>query len=250
MGFFSELEGNLEKYIEGFFKDKFGSGSLQPVEVAKKLAREMRDRRQAGVQGIYVPNRFEVYLGPQDFDAFKPLVDRLSTEMKQYLIDKADEKKYILPGPVSVIFKVDQRLARGKFKIESFFDSVPEDEDDAGVAPEDTLQYIPVRANMNPLPGRQLVAVLEVAEGSLAGRRFALHELTVIGRGQTCHVYLPEPSISRRHAVITRTGNRYTISDQASTNGTYVNGMRVTRAELADGDIIKLGRAVLTFKVE
>ncbi|MDD2554370.1 MAG: DUF3662 domain-containing protein, partial [Desulfotomaculaceae bacterium] len=67
MGMFSGLEGSLEKYIEGFFKDKI-SGRVQPADIAKKLAREMRDCKRVSVSNIYVPNEYIVFLHHSDWE--------------------------------------------------------------------------------------------------------------------------------------------------------------------------------------
>ncbi len=248
MGFFSELEGSLEKYIEGFFKDKFGSGGLQPVEIAKKLAREMRDRRRTGLKDIYVPNRFEVFLAPGDFAVVTPLIDRLSAEMAEYVKNKAIEKKYTMLGPVAVFFAEQQDLLQGQLRINSFFDeSVEEAQEQTEV--EDTMRFKPVRGM--PETGQNPTGLLEVAEGPLTGKRFALaSNQVVIGRGEICDICLPDSSISRRHAVISRTGRQLIIKDRSSTNGTYVNGVKVSQRELIDGDMIKMGNTVLIFKVE
>ncbi len=248
MGFFSELEGSLEKYIEGFFKDKFGSGSLQPVEIAKKLAREMRDRRRTGLKDIYVPNRFEVFLASEDFVVVTPLIDRLSAEMTEYVKNKAIEKKYTMLGPVLVSFAEQPELLRGQLRINSFFDESVEEPQDQPVM-EDTLRFIPVRVVSET--GQNSTCLLEMTEGPLVGKRFALAgSQVVIGRGEICDICLPDKSISRRHAVINHTGRQYSINDRSSTNGTYVNGVKITQQELTEGDMIKMGNTVLIFKVE
>ncbi|AGL02239.1 FhaA domain-containing protein [Desulfoscipio gibsoniae] len=249
MGFFSELEGNLEKYIEGFFKDKFGSGGLQPVEIAKRLAREMRDCRRAGLKDIFVPNRFEIFLGSVDFTAVNPLIDRLSAEMTEYVKNKAAEKKYTMLGSVAVSFIEQQDLLQGQMLIKSYFDESVEEEQKPETV-EDTMRFTPLRGVVDE-PSRNETVLLEVVEGALAGKRFTLDSSqAVIGRGEICDICLPDNSISRRHAALSRTGRHFVIKDRSSTNGTYVNGVKVTERELVDGDIIKMGNTVLIFKVE
>lgn len=254
MGFFSELEGSLERYIEGFFKDKF-KGVLQPVDVAKGLAREMRDQRRTGLQEIYVPNRYEIYLSPKDMDSLQLLIDRLSLEMAEYIAARAAEKEYTLLGPVKVTFQEHQEVLTGQLKLESFFDETVESGVGGPGVPEETLQFKPIRqpgfgpglSRQRPEPKAQLVVV----EGEHGGRKFFINgSLAVIGRREICDIYLPDTSVSRRHAVITRSGERYLIKDHESTNGTYVNGVKIKQTELVPGDVIKVGRVVLGFKVE
>ena len=65
--FVRSMENMFEKYIEGFFNNKFSSG-LQPVEIAKQLIRQMDDERTIGVSKIYVPNSYVVYLNKADYE--------------------------------------------------------------------------------------------------------------------------------------------------------------------------------------
>lgn len=250
MGFFSELEGSLEKYIEGFFKEKFKS-NLQPVEIAKKMAREMRDRRRAGLSETYVPNCFAIYLGQEDLVRIKPHIDRLAMEMKEYVINKAKEKKYNFLGPVTVTIDEETDITPGHFIIKSFFEEVPDDNQQGQPVAEDTLRYIPVRDTKLELLEQCETAILEVVEGILKGQRYTMeNNQTIIGRGEICNICLPDNNISRRHALISRMGYRYVIKDQSSTNGTYVNGVRINQMDLVSGDVIKIGKTKLTFKVE
>jgi pSer/pThr/pTyr-binding forkhead associated (FHA) protein len=70
----------------------------------------------------------------------------------------------------------------------------------------------------------------------------------VLGRSRSCDVRLIEPSVSRRHAELRRTDGGWLLVDWASTNGTWVNGVRVERAHVADGDEIRLGGARFTLR--
>lgn len=68
-----------------------------------------------------------------------------------------------------------------------------------------------------------------------------------IGRGFSIDVRLDDESVSRRHALLAVRAHGARILDDRSANGTYVNGRRVTEAELTDGDVIVLGRVVLSY---
>ncbi len=249
MRFWRKLESNLERHIEGFFQNR-SEGDLQPVKVARKLAREMSDRSRPGLREVYAPNRYVVYLDAGNYARAKAFVEQLSSEFSTYLAGKAVEKNYTLPGPVTVHIEEDKNLAPGKFRVESFFTRA----EDLSPLTEDTLCYTPVCSGGSlreqPVNGER-PARLEVTEGVLRGRQFTLDDnLVVLGRRETCDVYLPDASVSRRHAVVMRQGRRYVIRDQGSTNGTYVNGEKVENKVLGHGDIIKLGKTVLVFKVE
>jgi hypothetical protein len=82
------------------------------------------------------------------------------------------------------------------------------------------------------------------------GQAFTLTaDVTHIGRGMTADIRLDDHTVSARHAIIVARGERLRILDDRSTNGTVVNGRRVDEAELRDGDVVVLGRVVLTYRV-
>jgi predicted component of type VI protein secretion system len=79
---------------------------------------------------------------------------------------------------------------------------------------------------------------------------FALNpDVTHVGRGMTADVRLDDHTVSARHAIVVARADRLRILDDRSTNGTVVNGRRVDEAELHDGDVVVLGRVVLTYRV-
>ncbi|MCG8403438.1 MAG: FHA domain-containing protein [Firmicutes bacterium] len=250
MGFFNELEENLEKYVEKLFGSK-GNDGLQPVDIARRLGREMRRRRRAGLKGVYVPNRYAIYLKQKDFAALEPLLEHLAVEMTEYIAGKAREKKYILAGPVKVEFAEEKESGVGEeqVRIETAYDQPPAgDEEHLAPSVEDTLRYVPPRESAgHPLhPARFPAATLETK----AGTQYMLDKGNIVlGRRETCDIFLMDNGISRKHAAITRRGNRYVIRDLGSTNGTLVNGARIADRELESGDVIILGDTELTFKV-
>jgi pSer/pThr/pTyr-binding forkhead associated (FHA) protein len=74
-----------------------------------------------------------------------------------------------------------------------------------------------------------------------------LEPVTHLGRGFSCEVCLDDQRVSRRHAIITRRKSTTRILDDRSSNGTYVNGRRVSEAVLHDGDVIVLGGVILGY---
>ncbi len=89
---------------------------------------------------------------------------------------------------------------------------------------------------------------MDQVEGT-AGRR--MHdlgeEIVTVGRGQESDIFLDDVTVSRRHAVLVDNGGRFSIEDQGSLNGTFVNRQRIERAELEDGDEVQIGKYRLTF---
>jgi pSer/pThr/pTyr-binding forkhead associated (FHA) protein len=90
-------------------------------------------------------------------------------------------------------------------------------------------------------PARYLVAD--------SGEAFVLaDDVTHVGRGITADVRLDDHTVSARHAIVVARAAAVRILDDRSTNGTVVNGRRVDEAELRDGDVVVLGRVVLTYR--
>jgi hypothetical protein len=257
MGFFSGLEGSLEKYIEGFFRDKF-KGRVQPLEIARKLAREMRERKRVSVNLVYAPNEYEIRLNPEDWSSISYLAEALSCELQDYLSQKAEEKNFTLVAPPRVKFFEDQDLKPGQVRVIGKFGGPaagavgPGEEGDCQNRFEDTLNYRPSR-DTAPVPVvRQAPCyLLEVVEGPLAGKIFKLEGgPVVLGRRESCDIMLPDGSISRRHAKLEYHKGSWVLTDLDSTNGTFVNGERIKTKALEPGDSLKIGATLCAFKVD
>jgi hypothetical protein len=94
-------------------------------------------------------------------------------------------------------------------------------------------------------------AWLLMQKGPLAGKQFILFkDTTVLGSSPKADVYLfKDDAIEPKHAIVTNRGGRFEIEDAKTRDGTYVNGIAITRAVLADGDQIVLGKTVLQFSM-
>jgi len=252
LGVFSGLEESLEKCIEGFIKDNSGS-KIHPVDIAKKLAREMRDGRRVSVRNIYVPNEYTVHLNKSDWESVSHFSALLSRELQEYLRKKAEERKYTLAGPPVVKFSPDENLAGGKIRLESRFSEAPPDEGSAleEEEMEHTQRYLPVKEIIRAGVVPQVYGRLRVDGGPDKGKTFDLTAVSVIlGRRADCDVVLNDSSVSRRHARLDFYRGRFTITDLESTNGTRVNGVRINSKALEPEDVISLGTTTCTLRVE
>lgn len=253
MGVFSVFEGSLEKYIDSFFKDNFG-GRVQPVDIAKKLAREMRDCRRVSISNVYVPNIYTVFLNPEDHADIEPLSKMLAKELEDYVAKKAAEKRYTLTGPPAIKFAVEEALPAGGLRVDSEFSEDPGEKED----PEPEEKLIEQTQPFQPVKNSTLLEAPSVSHGMLQvdsgpdqGKVFKLiAPVMVVGRGEGCDIVLNDDSVSRRHARLERHRNRYKIVDLGSTNGTVVNGIRIEMKFLETGDKLQLGLTTCTFKVE
>lgn len=211
-----QFERRLEQLVEGAFAKAFRSG-LHPVEIGRRLLREMDDQRQVGVRGVIAPNKFVVWLSPDDRGRLDGLEASLARDLADYAREHAREEGYHFVGAVSIELATDEGMRKGELFVDA-------DIDDEGVGMVGSLL----------LPGGERL--------KLAG------ETVVIGRLDECAVTLSDPKISRRHAEIRPGPEGFRVIDLGSTNGTEVNGRPITEHELQDGDRIKLGDTVLTFE--
>jgi hypothetical protein len=212
------FERRLERLVEGAFARAFKS-SLRPVELGRRLVREMDDQRTVGVRGqTAVPNHFTITLGPEDHDELSGVEESLSRELTDAARNHAREEGYVFMGPVEVRLNQDPDLRTGSFGLSARFQ-----EGEGGGSP-----WVLV------LPG---------------GERIHLTAATaVIGRGADATIRLQDSSVSRRHAEIRPNADGYVVVDLGSTNGTRVNGAGITERQLRDGDTISVGDSQLRFE--
>jgi hypothetical protein len=245
------LEAKLEGLFEGTFSRTFKS-KVQPVEIARKLAKEMEDNKSVSISRTYVPNQYVVWLSPDDRSQFEGYEDGLKKELSDYLLEHARGEGLALLTRPSIDFQTDERLGLGEFGIQAMLVRPPEDERPE-MTPEPaefghTMVYSVDREarRIEPPAGSTGRAML-VGHGKrtvLSGNR------VVIGRSRDCDVTLDDPNVSRRHAELRREGGAWVVADLGSTNGVKINGRRVNEHPLAPGDEITLGLERLVYEVE
>jgi hypothetical protein len=247
---------NIEQKIESLFEGVFGRAfrtNVQPVELARKLVKEMEDHRVISVSRVYVPNEYTLYLSPDDREQFSSYESSLLKELEEYLAENARREKYMLLSPPKVLMETDADLAVGEFGIATRMVQGPAavDEPIPEVEPGATMVYKPKQPETEAVSAEELGLDREVAVLTANGQR---HEIgkrrVVIGRAKDCDIQLSDPNVSRRHAELRQEGATYWIVDLDSTNGTEVNGRRLKRAKLRPGDEITLGSTQLVFQRE
>src|SRR2546423_14716402 len=110
------IEQRLERIFEGVFGRAFRT-NVQPVELARKLAKEMDEHRSTSVRNIYVPNEYTVYLSSGDREQFEGYENSLVSELEEYLSEHASRENYSLLTPPRVVFETDEDLDVGEFGI-------------------------------------------------------------------------------------------------------------------------------------
>jgi hypothetical protein len=246
------IEQRLERIFEGVFGRAFRT-NVQPVELARKLAKEMDDHRSTSVRNVYVPNEYTIYLSPGDRAQFEGYENSLVSELEEYLAEHASRENYALLTPPRVVFETDDDLGVGEFGIATQMAQYGRrgDGEPASAAPGATMIYQPrtqptESASLEELGVERTIGVLR-----WNGQRLALDKRrSVLGRSRDVDVQIEDPNVSRRHAEIVQEGSAYWLVDLGSTNGTEVDGRRVQRAQLADGSRFTVGETTVTFSTE
>jgi hypothetical protein len=213
-----QFEERLERLVEGTLAKPFRS-NLQPVEIGRRLTREMDLHRRVGVRGLIAPNAFTVTLSPEDVSRFSNFIDALSRELSDAAREHARVESYSFVGPVEVEIFEGAALKAGRFTVEA---EVRESED-GGFLAELVLP-----------DGRRVVI------GS---------NPVVIGRLPECDVVLADSNVSRRHAELRRGPEGVVLTDLGSTNGSRVNGSPVREQTLVSGDEVSVGSTKLIFEM-
>ncbi|HEU5264831.1 MAG TPA: DUF3662 and FHA domain-containing protein [Gaiellaceae bacterium] len=252
---------SIESKIEGLFEGIFGRAfrtNVQPIELARKLVKEMDDHRNVSVSRVYVPNEYTIYLSPKDRKQFAGYEGSLVDELQEYLAEHARRERYALLGAPVVLVTTDDDLAMGEFGIAT---RLVADERSAEPAPPvglpieqpaQTMIYHasepPVVDVAEPESEPEPEAPREIVTLSIAGRQHAVTEARVVlGRSREAGIRISDVNISRKHAELRHEEAAYWIVDLGSLNGTLVNGKRVDRQRLQDGDRITLGSTEIVF---
>lgn len=253
MSVLRSLESKIAGLIEGTFSRAFRS-EVRPVEIARKLAREMEEHKAFSVSRTYVPNEYRVYLSPSDRERFADYEQALATELTGYLLEHARRERLVLMSRPVVEFETDDRLGLGEFGIQTRVVSPPsEDGEQEPVAEESgrTMVYSTAGRVAEPLEERARTRH-ETALLVHNGKRLVVGPAGVtLGRSRQCDVMLDDPNVSRTHAEVRPRGGSWVLSDLGSTNGSRLNGSRVKGSEvLKPGDEIELGTSRIKFELE
>jgi hypothetical protein len=247
---------SIESKIEGLFEGVFGRAfrtHVQPVELARKLAKEMDEHRSVSVSRVYVPNEYTVYLSSADRQQFASYEGSLIGELQEYLAEHARREAYALLTPPRVLITTDSDLATGEFGIATRLVQpevpLPEPAPAAPAEPGATMVYRPRTPIVEDAPAQPPAEVeREVVTLTVDGRTYPLTaRRMVLGRSRECDIRIPDANVSRRHAEVRQEGTTHWVVDLGSTNGTEVNGRRVERTKLSDGDRITIGSTDVVF---
>ncbi|HLH14425.1 MAG TPA: DUF3662 and FHA domain-containing protein, partial [Solirubrobacteraceae bacterium] len=253
--------------VEGTFGRMFRT-EVRPMELERKLAREMDAHRTVSVSRTYVPNEYAVWLSPRDRERYEGVERDVIDELCAYLLEHARREELIMASPPHITFHTDERLSLGEFGIQARL-ARPEDSDGAaqhqdpgGPAPPPppaaeeephghTMIYSGAARSRELLEESHTRARAQRALLVAGGRRLLVPPGGgTLGRSRECDVVLDDAGVSRRHAQLHPGADGWTVEDLGSTNGVRVNGQRVRGSRLLRaGDRLELGNTELVFEV-
>jgi hypothetical protein len=253
MSVLRNLESKIADLVEGTFGRVFRT-QVRPVEIARKLAKEMEEHKTVSVSRTYVPNEYVVWLSPEDRERFSGVEHEVIDELSAYLLEHARRERLALVSRPAIEFETDERLSLGEFGIQA---RLVRATDGRGAAPVEqadhgqTMVYSTAGRVQEELHDARVARQgrpMLVAEG----KRYAIGPGgAVIGRSRDCDIVLADSNVSRRHAEIRPAGgDGWTITDLRSTNGVRVNGRPVHGSHpLRPGDQLDVGTVDARFEV-
>jgi hypothetical protein len=234
------LETKIADLVEGAFGRVFRS-EITPVELARRLVREMDRHRQNSLSSTVVANHYVVWLSPADRRHFAAIEDSLIEELATHLLEHARSERLALPSRPQIELRTDRRLSLGECGIEASMVNAP--------APAVSRRGPPAPSGA---PSHAVAAeVLPQASIDIAGQRVPIGPAgSVIGRSPDADIVIAAHEVSRRHAQILPDQDGWTLTDLGSTNGVRLNGRPLgVPTRLQDGDVIEVGAVELIFEV-
>lgn len=258
MSLFSSIEDRIDRALARLFGGR--QAGVQPVMIAREAARAMEERRQVGVDAVYVPNYFEVRLHPDDLAGIQPVQNTARRDAVGYLMRTASRRGFAFAGPVEVALLADPAVERGRVSVHAAFreEATPGD-------PAATARYAPAAGSHAEPPGeaertRLFVVPPERFAGTGVGWLEAVGEdgerqrlqlvpgrEYTIGRAEGNDLRLADGRVSRQHARLVYVGGSWWIEDLQTTNGTRKNGAPIRRERLVDGDELVIGRVAVRY---
>jgi hypothetical protein len=252
MGVLTNLEAKLEGLVEGVFNRAFRA-RVQPVELARRLAKEMDSYKTVSVSRTYVPNEYTVFLAREDRKQFEGYEPALLDELSSHLLEHAARENLALLTRPKVTFETDKRLRMGEFGIQARLVRPPGDEREEAQQGDLGATMVYSAARAEPVRQEERAAENIVTRALLMrdGKTFVVDQpRAVIGRSRRCDLVIEDPNVSRRHAELQLRSPDWYVVDLGSTNGVAVNGRKVSSARLAPGDELALGTVRLRFNVD
>jgi hypothetical protein len=214
VGFLDKAERSIEAAVSSLFA-RFSNAELQPVEISQAVKNAMDlAANKSHIDRILVPHRFRILVNPVELSRVTPqILSAIKTEIAKH----AASRSYRLTGEISLEVKPDDKIKKGSCKVGS-------------AALNDLVRWQPVI--------------------TISGERHALKTgNTTFGRDESADITIGDRGLSRVHFEIAFDGEMAAIRDLGSTNGTFVDQMRITELVLHSGSRITAGRTECEFEL-
>lgn len=233
MGMLASFERLLEYVTEGPVRRWFRP-PLQPVHLAKSIARAMDRGLTVGAGGPVAPNAYKIRLHPTDHLRFQAYAHSLAVDLASYVNRLARERGARLISAPQIELIEDVSLAPRTVAAEGRLADV-----EAPAAPDMQGSLHPFTLRLPQLNDAQARTVeLKLSDG----RAYHLAQPVVrIGRGVENDVVISDGRVSRGHAELRASAGQYLLVDLGSTNGTWVNGSQITEQRLPQTSQVSLG---------
>ena len=219
MSFLERIEQACALFIERAFAKTFPS-DVEPAQIARKLVSTMQAQTRADNGRLSAPAAYAVYVSPEDFERL--------TEDAEYLQRAWAELLHDLAAKVGVTF-ID-----GEARV--------------AMAPRESVPLGAVAIEVGEAATHNAQYSLRMLKGVPPDRVYSVDGTTRVGRGDESEIVLVDPSVSRAHAIVEIEGAQPVVRDLGSTNGTFVNGRRVSVEALRDGDELQFGNTRMRFE--
>jgi hypothetical protein len=214
VGFLDRAEKSIEAAVGSLFS-KLGNAELQPVEISQAVKNAMDiAANKSHVDRVLVPHKFLILVNPSELSRFTDqILGAIRTEVARHAVNRS----YRLTGEIQLEIKADDKVVRGNCRVGS-------------MAVNDLVTWQPVL--------------------SFAGQRHALKTgTTSVGRDDSADITVDDRGLSRVHFEIAFDGEIAAIRDLGSTNGTFVDEMRITELVLRSGSRVSAGRTEFDFEL-
>ena len=248
MGLLQKFEDSLDRVVNGAFAKAF-KAEVQPVELAAALQREVDDRASVlDRDRTVIPNVFHIELSHHDYTRLAVFKDALGSELATLVTNYAGEQHYTLLGQARVTMSEDESLETGIFRVRS--EAKAEVTSKVGVV--EAIVPEPVAAGVATSSSGESASGAAPSGGQprleVGGQAYPLvRAITVLGRGTDADIRVEDPGVSRKHCEIV-VGTPALVRDLKSTNGTLLNGQKISEAALEDGAVVKIGGTSLVYR--
>jgi len=260
MNLLTKIELVAEFLLTYLFKKS--TRPIQPVQVARELVKSMLKNKQVSISHVYVPNVYRVYVPPEDYAILESFGETFLIELARYIYDEGVKQGYTFLTLPAVELKPKPDLEAGNVLIKiEFNDSIVanwqveknKDHNDAEELEKTAVLVDGVKMlSLQQInSGRKSRAYLEIIKGEMEGKIFYLDKgEALVGRSEECDIEVNDLEVSRRHFRLYAENNRWFVQDLGSTNGTYINKLKIDKYLVNPGDKIKVGQTLFRFDIE